>query len=193
MVRATRPDQAPGVPSRQVFKAPGQGQATQQRRTRDSGQATKESTGMRAAGWTNLPHARGRVDIALDAREDGAVVSQEDAFLVSAAAPELAGLVRGDVDDAHGGPLHPSLQVWGLFHSYCACRRGSSGCRMVGVAQRVAAMGEDLVVVANTQPSRGRATEQRRGRRLDYRESRGLQMSRCRCKGRKRRCLRGAC
>ncbi len=116
----------------QVFIAPvhkGRQDNKEGQRTR---RGTRDGSGMRAAGPTDLSHARGRVDVALHAREDGAVVSQKDAFLVSAAALELAGLVRGAVDDAHGGLRHPSFRSWGLFHSYCACRRWSSGGRIVG-------------------------------------------------------------
>jgi hypothetical protein len=74
-------------------------------------------------GGTDLSHSRSRVDVPLDAGEDGAVVSQIGAFLLSAAAPEVARRVRGGLDDSHGGRSSPRGR--GVCHSYCGRRQGS--------------------------------------------------------------------
>jgi hypothetical protein len=66
------------------------------------------------------------VHIPLDARQHGAVVLQENAVLLSTAAPEISGLVVGGDNNTHGALQAASICGWAAGHPYCGGRRRMS-------------------------------------------------------------------
>jgi hypothetical protein len=143
--------------------------------------------GMRRAG-TDLAHAGCRVHIPLDARQHRAVVLQENAVLLSTAAPEISGLVVGGDNNTHGALQAASICGWAAGHPYCGGRRRLSWNAMgdggIVVQVRVA---DGLMQVCDKAkvalPERGstKASRQRERRRAGDTEARSSRFSdRCR-------------
>ena len=75
---------------------------------------------------TDLAHSRRGVDIPLNARQDGAVVDQENAVLLPTAALQVPVFICMDRDGPHCVWQRAIIGNLSVFHSYCSKRRISS-------------------------------------------------------------------
>ena len=87
-----------------------------------------------------LSHFRGRVNIPLNTRQNGAVVSQKHAVVPSTATSQSSGLSPDSIDGPHGWLRKATICARGVYHSYCGGRpssvRSVRGCRSIVVVSR---------------------------------------------------------
>lgn len=106
---------------------------------------TGSDKGMRRV--TDLPHSCRRVDIPLNTRQDGTVVSQKNTGLISTAAVQVPWLSTGITDNPHGIVRRLSICRPTVCHSYCGGRPSSiwnvdTGGRIVAVVGWWTALGK---------------------------------------------------